>query len=103
MPSYEDIIQDLKLKQEEEQNNFNILLKAINQIYICEDDDRILNWLKEKNIRFNVGENINVLLKIIKWMFIEQDIRYWNFSGRSKLKNYIEKSFGSPIQQEDSS
>ena len=65
MPSYQDIIQDLKYKQEENQNNFNILFKTINQIYICEDDDRILNWLKEKKISFSVGENINVLLKII--------------------------------------
>lgn len=101
MPSYQDIIQDLKYKELENQNDFNFLLNAINQIYICEDDDRILNWLKKKKIKFSVGENIDVLLKIIKWMFIEQDIRYWNFSGRLKLKNYIDKSFGFPYQEED--
>ena len=95
MPSYKDIIQDLKLKEKENQQNFNILLQAIDKIFICEDDDRILNWLKAKNIIFSNGENIDVLLKIIKWMFIEQDIRYWNFSGRIKLKEFIDKSFKS--------
>ncbi|MFW9895269.1 MAG: hypothetical protein ACFFD7_05640 [Candidatus Thorarchaeota archaeon] len=96
MPSYKDIIQDLAIKQKEHQNNFKVLLKAIKQIYICEDDDRILSWLEENKIRFSVGENVNVLLKVIKWMFIEQDIRYWNFSGRLKLKNYIDEIFRFP-------
>lgn len=93
MPSYQDIIQALKLKQEENQPQFNIFLKAIEKVFICEDDDRILNWLKARRIQFSKGENIKVLLKIIKWMFIEQDIRYWNFSGRLKLKNFIDKNF----------
>ena len=92
MPSYQDIIQDLNIKKEENQHRFNILLIGIDKIYICEDDDRILEWLKTKNVDFSNGENIEVLLKIIKWMFIEQDIRYWNFSGRLKLKSFIEKN-----------
>ena len=93
MPSYKDIIQDLKLKEEENQSQFKILLNAIEKIFICEDDDRILNWLNDKNMQFFTGEEIDVLLKIIKWMFIEQDIRYWNFSGRLKLKDFIDKNF----------
>jgi len=93
MPSYKDLIQDLKLKEEENSYYFRILINAIEKIFICEDDDRIFNWLKVKNIQFSAGEDIDVLLKIIKWMFIEQDIRYWNFSGRLKLKNFIDINF----------
>lgn len=93
MPSYKDIIQDLRLKEEENKYYFRILLNAIEKIFICEDDDRILTWLKVKNIQFSAGEGIDVLLKIIKWMFIEQDIRYWNFSGRLKLKKFININF----------
>ncbi len=99
MPSYKDIIQDLKLKEVENQYNLNILLMSVNKIFICEDDDRIIDWLTAKNIVFSCGEDIKVLLKIIKWMFIEQDIRYWNFSGRSKLKNFIDKSFEATPQE----
>lgn len=101
MPSYQEIIQDLKLKKEENNNHFIILLKGIEKNFICEDDDRILNWLKVKKIRFSKGESIGVLFKIIKWMFIEQDIRYWNFSGRFKLKKFIDNSFGISHQEED--
>ncbi len=101
MPSYQDIIQDLKYKQEENHYNFNILLNGIEKIYICEDDDRIIDWLKAKKINFSTGENVDVLLKIIKWMFIEQDIRYWNFSGRLKLKNFIYKNFGLSYPEND--
>jgi hypothetical protein len=90
MPSYNDIIQDLKSKEDENHHNLIILLKAIEKILICEDDDRILNWLKSKEVNFSIGEETEILLKIIKWMFIEQDIRYWNFSGRMKLKNFID-------------
>ncbi len=92
-PSYQDIIHDLECKQEESQYKFNILLNCIEKIYICEDDDRILDWLKTKNIDFSTGEKVDVLLKTIKWMFIEQDIRYWNFSGRLKLKSSIDDKF----------
>ena len=93
MPSHSDIIQDLKIKKRENQDNFRFLLQAINNVYICEDDDRILNWLTENRISFDIGENLEILIKVIKWMFIEQDIRYWNFSGRSKLKRYIDSNF----------
>ncbi|TFG24855.1 MAG: DNA adenine methylase [Promethearchaeota archaeon] len=93
LPSHDDIIQDLKIKKEENQAYFILLLKSIDKVFICEDDDRIFNMLNEKNVTFSEGEDIAVLLKIIKWMFIEQDIRYWNFSGRFKLKNYIDRSF----------
>lgn len=93
MPSYKDIIYDLRLKKQENQNYFNQLLKAIDKVFICEDDNRILNWLKANGINFSVGESLKVLLKIIKWMFIEQDIRYWNFSGRFKLKDFIDNNF----------
>ena len=99
MPSYRDIIQDLKNKQEENKFGFNILINCIGKIYICEDDGRILDWIKTQNVNFSVGENIDVLLKIIKWMFIEQDIRYWNFSGRLKLKSFIDKNFGLPYRE----
>lgn len=29
------------------------------------------------------GEETIRILKAIKWLFIEQDIRYWNYSGRN--------------------
>ncbi|MFX1499788.1 MAG: DNA adenine methylase [Promethearchaeota archaeon] len=93
MPSHNDIIQDLKLKKDENILFFNILIDGINKVFICEDDDRILNSIEIKKVVFLTGEKVEVLLKVLKWMFIEQDIRYWNYSGRTKLKSLIDITF----------
>jgi len=93
MPSYTDLIDDLKKKEKENPDFFRFLLNGIQKLFICEDDDRILNWLNKNKIVFKNGENLIVLLKVIKWMFIEQDIRYWNFSGRKKLMLFINDNF----------
>lgn len=37
------------------------------------------------NLHFNVGQPIETILKVVKWLFIEQDVTYWNWSGRSML------------------
>lgn len=41
---------------------------------------------------FLLSNNLDteLLLKTIKWLFIEQDITYWNWSGRAMLKNKID-------------
>jgi len=93
MPSHDDVLKDLAIKKDENIKFFNSLLDAIEKIYNCEDDDTVIEWLKSKNIHFSNGEYFEVILKIIKWMFIEQDIRYWNFSGRNMLKSAIDKNF----------
>ena len=43
--------------------------------------------------KFNSKYPLELILKILKWMFIEQDIRYWNYSGRSELYAYLIKSW----------
>ena len=35
-----------------------------------------------KKVRLNVGLSPEHVIKVMKWLFIEQDIRYWNYSGR---------------------
>ena len=32
---------------------------------------------------------VDMICKCIKWLFIEQDITYWNWSGRNMLYNGI--------------
>jgi len=31
------------------------------------------------------GYPIDLILGVVKWLFIEQDVRYWNYSGRAML------------------
>ena len=57
------------------------LYNLIQKVYECHDvsDEEIAN------INFSVGLPTDHILKVYKWFFIEQDIRYWNYSGRTKI------------------
>lgn len=65
-----------------------IKLKAlITKIYNCEEP-------KEEEIEachFTEGLSLDLLLYTIKWLFIEQDMTYWNQSGREMNYNGLMK------------
>ena len=65
-----------------------IKLKAlIMKIYNCEEP-------KEEEIEachFTEGLSLDLLLYTIKWLFIEQDMTYWNQSGREMNYNGLMK------------
>ena len=51
----------------------------IDEIYFC-------NEINIQNFKDTINNiQIETILKLIKWLFIEQDITYWNFSGRNML------------------
>lgn len=78
-PKHEDIGEDLKQKKAESPTEYARLFELIKRVYECDDvDDSEMSVL-----RFSVGLPIDHILKVIKWLFIEQDIRYWNYSGRN--------------------
>ena len=54
---------------------YQLLLK----VYECHD----VSDEEMAGICFNNGLPVDHILKAIKWLFIEQDIRYWNYSGRN--------------------
>jgi len=64
------------------------LHQAIEQVYNCEDPEDILP--EYADIKFNVGHPVDLILKVIKWFLIEQDIRDWNYSGRQMFKEGID-------------
>jgi len=88
-PSHKDIFADLKLKKEENSKEFNNLIDAIEKVWNCEEPDNIL---KETKFSYNKGLSVELLLKILKWLFIEQDITYWNYDGRTMLRDAILKT-----------
>lgn len=40
-------------------------------------------------LRFSVKFPVDHILKAVKWLFIEQDIRYWNYSGKNMTWNIV--------------
>jgi hypothetical protein len=84
-PTHDNILDDLRNKYQENQQNYAILYELLEKTYNCEYIDfSILNTLS-----FNSGFPCDLIIKTLKWLFIEQDIRYWNYSGRDMLWNGI--------------
>lgn len=77
-PKHEDIKDDLLKKKKENPVMYKKLYEALKCIYECKNIDNI----KTQEIKFSSGLPVDHIIKVIKWFFIEQDIRYWNYSGR---------------------
>ena len=88
-PKHDDIFDDLRLKRQENPAMCKRLHQAIERVHNCEDPEDILP--EYTDIKFNVGHPVDLILKVIKWFFIEQDIRDWNYSGRQMFKNGIDE------------
>jgi len=90
---HEDIASDLRKKKHENPEEFNRLLQAMAEIYNCSesDVDQVLGKHPDLRASFQTGAKVEVLLKVLKWMFIMEDIVYWNYDGRTKLYNYLKE------------
>lgn len=78
-PKHEDLGADLQAKKAENEEMYARLHGLLRRVFECEDvsDDEM------KAIHFSTGLPVDHILKVIKWLFIEQDIRYWTYSGRN--------------------
>lgn len=88
MPSHKDIVADLKKKKKSDPLQYDKFGNVIDKIYNCID-------LKDRAYRqfsFEEGIQAEALLKTIKWLFIEQNLTYWNWSGRSMLYSGFKKN-----------
>lgn len=88
-PKHDDIFDDLRLKKQENPAMCTRLPQALERVYYCEDPGDILP--KCKDIKFDLGHPVDLILKVIKWFLIEQYIRDWNYSGRQMFKNGIDE------------
>lgn len=76
-PSHQDIFSLLRTVKQTNLNFFNQIQNAIDEIYFC--NDSVI-----ANVNGQLGNQLDIktFLYLIKWLFIEQDITYWSFSGR---------------------
>jgi hypothetical protein len=91
--SHEEIASDLRNKKQENQQKFSELLRALTNVYDCSENDvdKILAGYPDLQAPFETGAKVEVLLKVLKWMFIMEDIVYWNYDGRAKLYNFLKE------------
>jgi hypothetical protein len=86
-PSHKDVTDDLKKKKEENPLEFESVMLLIQRLYACEQ----VSDEEMRRLKFTIGHPIELILKVIKWMFIEQDVTYWNWSGREMLFTRIQQ------------
>lgn len=89
-PSHSDICEILlevrnDCEQYDKAIEFESIKKALWNIFNCQPFD----VGSIRNIYFYDNDNnkrpLEIILLAIKWLFIEQDITYWNWSGRNML------------------
>jgi len=66
---------------------YEILLDSIKDVFECRP--YVTCASKTANLPAVVGWSYELLLKIIRWFFAEQDITYWAYTGREMLFNKI--------------
>src|ERR1700740_1882082 len=86
MPSHSTILDDLETKKKENPEEYKKVSELIKRIYNCEN----VSDAEIRAINFTNGHPIEMILKITKWLFIEQDVTYWNWSGRHMFYSGIE-------------
>ena len=84
-PSHQDIIDVLQSVKSANPTQYQNVSLEIRNIYNCVCP----NLQTVSGITFldhtNTSRPIEIILLVIKWLFIEQDITYWNWSGRNML------------------
>ena len=92
-PSHTDIVAILVAYKQHYFKEYDKIKKLINRIFQCENFD-IVEETKDLPPFTNYDNEeipIVVVLCCIKWLFIEQDITYWNWSGRLMLFNHLKE------------
>nr|MDO8079360.1 hypothetical protein [Candidatus Freyarchaeota archaeon] len=67
---------------------FDKLWKMITELYDCSENDVDL-MLNKNPISYKGEPKPDILLKVIKWLFIMEDIIYWHYEGRVFLYNFF--------------
>lgn len=81
-PTHDNIISDLREKANENAKMYEKLSSQIDNIFQCQPYD-------SSEITFSSGLPVILLLEVVKWLFVEQDVTYWNYSGRQMFYNAI--------------
>lgn len=89
--SHAEIESEFRNKKLQNPGAFAELMAAVDEMCngVEADVDVVLQRHPDLEKSFNTGAKLEVLLKVLKWMFIMEDIVYWNYDGRMKLYNYL--------------
>jgi len=81
-PTHKNILDDLLGKKNENPALYANLMTEITNIYNCQPPTTT-------SFAFVSGYSSEIILECIKWLFAEQDVTYWNYSGRAMFYDGI--------------
>lgn len=84
-PSHDDIFNALTFCKNECPGEYGAVKDALRALYECDDNvdfTRINAYFEDYE---GVRHPIQIILLATKWLFMEQDCAYWNYSGRRML------------------
>lgn len=81
-PTHGNILDDLAAKKDENSALYQELIKQVDLIFDCKAPTNLV-------FNFNTGHTTELLIECIKWLFVEQDVTYWNYSGRTMFYESI--------------
>lgn len=87
-PSHSDIINALTACRDEFPEDYKNIKDAIIRIYNCEDVSLDCITAAFRDYDGNLHP-IQIILLAVKWLFMEQDCAYWNYSGRKMLMDAL--------------
>ena len=86
-PPHNFVLDDLTIKKQAfTANEWQLLIASITNILNCQPYTVAAQNLHNLPV---VGESYEIILKTLRWLFIEQDITYWSGQGRQMLFNVI--------------
>ena len=92
-PSHAEIYSDLYWKREhDDSKSFKAICEAVLEIHKGASPSEVLDEY-DRDFAFSVGRTPEALLKPLPWLFIEQDIRYWNYTGRNMTIKLVEQLY----------
>ncbi len=88
---HEQVVLDLRMKKQRNPQEFEDFLRAVEEVYHCSENDidRLLPRYSNLKGAFDTGAEVEIILKILKWLFIMEDIVYWDVEGRAFLYNFM--------------
>jgi hypothetical protein len=88
-PAHNFILDDLYIKKQALSClEWRLLMTGVESIYNCYPFSNAYSSCVRLPI---IGESYELILKTLRWLFIEQDVTYWSGSGRTMLYNEIVK------------
>lgn len=89
-PSHPNVYSDFYWKRENDSSEaVEALCEAALEVYEGKSPNYVLEKYEDE-FNFTVGRVPDSLIRALPWLFIEQDIRYWNYSARDKTVEMIQ-------------